>query len=182
MASKQQSKKIKQSYNDFLQITYIIENVIGYTFNNKELLRQAFVHSSAKSYFKMDNEELEYIGDRVMYYALLHLRLPNITKEDGTLYSGRQVIIKFNRDIMDLATNKTWSKYIKTKGLMNYIIKGTTYNPNNLKTSADLFEAIMGAVAVDSDWDLKQIENVYHTLTDGVVRGKGLLARIESTK
>ena len=44
-----------------------IENKLGYEFQNKDLLKVAFTHSSyANTYGGKNNERLEYLGDSVL--------------------------------------------------------------------------------------------------------------------
>ena len=48
-----------------------IEQRIGYEFKNKELLRQAFVHSSyAHEENIRDNDRMEFFGDAILEYLV----------------------------------------------------------------------------------------------------------------
>lgn len=46
-----------------------IENIIGYRFSDRELLKKAFVHSSyAQEHNLKDNETMEFFGDAVLEF------------------------------------------------------------------------------------------------------------------
>ena len=47
------------------------ENNIGYTFNNKELLKTALTHTSYANEHKCEsNEKLEYLGDSILEFII----------------------------------------------------------------------------------------------------------------
>ena len=51
-----------------------IEEILGYQFKNKNLLKQAFTRSSySQENGGLDNEILEFIGDKVIDYCIVHL-------------------------------------------------------------------------------------------------------------
>ena len=59
-----------------------LENILGYKFNNKELLKQALTHSSKTRNVSKNYERLEFLGDRVLGVAMAHL-LFNMFKKDA---------------------------------------------------------------------------------------------------
>lgn len=143
-----------------------IENKIGYHFNNRNLLQQAFTR---RSYVAMvngnDNEILEFFGDRVLALAIMldfqsnytHISLSNefeCTRSLGDL----------NKIYGKLAKNKKLSNCISAMGLNKYLQVGLRLERDTMKNKADLFEAILAAVAFDSDWDLYAIEDVFQNL------------------
>lgn len=79
-----------------------IENTIGYTFKNKDLLQQAFVRRSySEEKGGQNNEVLEFIGDKALDFAVIRL-----------------MMLRFGK----ITENKEWSefkltnpKYFKTK-------------------------------------------------------------------
>ena len=43
-----------------------IEKIIGIKFNKKKILEQAFTHKSVSKAIEINNERLEFLGDRVL--------------------------------------------------------------------------------------------------------------------
>lgn len=148
-----------------------IEKTIGYTFKNKRLLEQAFVRSSySKEHPEtLDNEKLEFYGDealeyyvtRAMYkqfYALTDDRQFNSKKSEKELTT----IKSYNVDTDSLA------HCIWITGFQNYLLMNQSDIKNDVQNRpsvmADLFEAILGAVVVDSDWDFESISCYCRTM------------------
>ncbi|PWA56698.1 Ribonuclease III domain-containing protein [Artemisia annua] len=50
-----------------------LETITGYTFKNKELLKQAFTHASYKADDSNSYERLEYLGDSVLNHLVAKL-------------------------------------------------------------------------------------------------------------
>ncbi len=60
--------------NDFKNFIYIIEEKIGYEFENKMLLQQAFTRRSYSNEHNCeDNEVLEFIGDKVLDFIVVKI-------------------------------------------------------------------------------------------------------------
>ena len=148
-----------------------IQKLIGYNFKNERLLQQAFVRSSyakENSGF-LDNEKLEFYGDAALDYYItraMYNQFSEIT-EDCQLYSEKTEhdlteIRAYNVDTESLA------HCIEITGLQNYLLMNKSDIKNKVQNSpgvmADLFEAIVGAVAVDSEWDFDEISNVCRTM------------------
>lgn len=67
----------------------ILEKTLDYTFNNKELLTQALIHSSYANEHKntVDNERLEFLGDAVLELAIseyIYLKYPTLPEGEMT--------------------------------------------------------------------------------------------------
>ena len=144
-----------------------IQKLIGYNFKNERLLQQAFVRSSyakENSGF-LDNEKLEFYGDAALDYYItraMYNQFSEIT-EDCQLYSEKTEhdlteIRAYNVDTESLA------HCIEITGLQNYLLMNKSDIKNKVQNSpgvmADLFEAILGAVAIDSDWNQDELQNV----------------------
>jgi len=159
-----------------------IQDQIGYNFQNTDLLQQAFVRRSySKEYGGEDNEVLEFIGDKALDLVVVKL----LTEKYGCFISDYE---DFDPDeefdeftcseneagLTDLkkklVQKKTLSDRIDILGLTDYLImgKGDVQNKINHETSVkeDLFEAIIGAVALDSDWNIEALEDVVRIMLD----------------
>lgn len=125
-----------------------IEKQIGYTFKNKDLLKQAFTHSSFSNENKAESyERLEFLGDAVLNFVIaeeLYRKFPDIN--EGELTTSRAKLVSGN----------SLSKIIQTMNIMDYVRVGKG-SINETKTSnnvqCDIFESIAGAILVDNNWD-----------------------------
>ena len=153
-----------------------IQKHIDYRFKNPDLLKQAFTRRSySKEHGGEDNEVLEFIGDKALdlvvvkflsdrygYYAheyknVLRVNLPNYYKSECD--EGKLTEIK-----SQLVQKKNLAMRIDFLGFADCLIMNRSdeedevYNRDSVKE--DLFEAIIGAVVLDSDWDIKTVEHV----------------------
>lgn len=146
---------------------YDIQNTIGYQFNHKSLLEQAFVRSSYANEHPdfLDNEKLEFYGDAALDYYITRCMYEEffIKTKDGRFKSAKneQELTQIKSYYVD---TDSLAHCIEITGLQNYLqmndsdIKNNTQNQKSVM--ADLFEAIIGAVVVDSNWDYEKISKV----------------------
>lgn len=127
-----------------------LERTLGYSFQNKDLLRQALVHPS-KGYESRkripDNQRLEFLGDAVLQLALtvsLFNKMPN--EPEGPLTKLRARLV--NRE--------TLAKVACSLNLGDFLElgKGEERNQGRQRTSnlADAMEAVIGSIYLDSDF------------------------------
>ena len=150
-----------------------IETIIGYTFKNKMLLQQAFMRRSyAVEHNCSDNEVLEFIGDKALDLAVVKYlaeRNGDIVRGRGDYYCdySEATLTEMKRQLVE---RRTLAESIENLGLNDYLImgRGDIKNRVNEKESVkeDLFEAIIGAVALDCNWDIKDIESVMEMMLD----------------
>ncbi len=161
-----------------------VEGVIGHDFEEKSLLQQAFVR---KSYGVENNcahnEVLEFIGDKVLDLAVIRLLINehcSMTMDWNYQQQLKfQSVRKFNEPNV-LHSNKTEGELteikkalVQRKNLARRIdelgfIKFITINQSDIdnrvyendSVKEDLFEAILGAVAIDCNWDMKELTHV----------------------
>lgn len=125
----------------------IIEEKLGYTFTDPELLVLAFIH---RSYINEDrqvtthNERLEFLGDSVLGLLVseyLYRFLPDMSEGDLSTMRSR------------LVEATSCMNYVVKLELQNFILlgKGERMNDGKGRESimADLFEAIIGAIYID---------------------------------
>ncbi len=123
-----------------------IQDTIGYTFKNKDLLYKAFTHSSYANQNGLESyERLEFLGDSVVGMIVaeaLYLTFPD--EDEGFLTKVKSKIVN-----ADALGNK-----IKSMGLMQYMLTADNNVAHevgkSLKMNCDLFEAIVGAIMLDS--------------------------------
>lgn len=146
---------------------YLIEKQIGYEFHNRKLLQQAFTRKSYtnETHDGDNNEVLEFIGDKVLDMVVVKALSEyfgdiNDSDEYECEYSeGKLTEIK-----KKLVESKMLSARIDELGFADLLILGKgdikINAQNDIHVKEDLFEAILGAVALDSDWDMQSMQDV----------------------
>jgi ribonuclease-3 len=126
-----------------------IEKLVGYTFDNPDYLFLAFTHSSYvnenQEVTQTSNERLEFLGDAVLGLIVadyLYKTLPS--NSEGDLSQLRSHLIE----------SASCAKYIHKLQLETYLLMGKGEKKNfvcqpNTSISADLFEALVGAIYLD---------------------------------
>lgn len=160
----------------------VIQTRINYWFNNPDLLQQAFIRRSySREQGGGDNEVLEFIGDKALDFVIVKL----LSEEYGDYaenYDDYDPDEDCNEYISDCRENKltemkrilvegkTLAKRIDILDFSKYLIlgKGDRKNKiyNNTSVKEDLFEAIIGAVALDSNWNIEKLEDVIDRMLD----------------
>jgi len=117
-----------------------IESVIGYSFREKSLLKEALTHSSASE--KESNERLEFLGDAVLSLLVaerLYREQPDMDEGDMTLV--RTLVVEMN----------ALAGAAKRMGVDKFIRIGKQMRKDELppRVLAGLFEALLGAVYLD---------------------------------
>ena len=146
----------------------VVEKTIGYTFQSKELLRQAFTRRSfTQENGGNDNEILEFIGDKVLDVTVVKILSDSLGEINGcgefqTVHGegeGRLTKIKAT-----LVERKSLAFRMKALGLARFLRMGRGDTLNHIeeqeKVQEDLFEAIIGAVILDCGWDMTVASDV----------------------
>ena len=133
-----------------------IEKKIGYSFNDKELLKVALTHKSY-AYEKGNvssscyNERLEFLGDAILEH-IVSIYLYNITPllKEGVMSKKRAEIV----------CEKSLSEIVRNQGLSKHIRLGkceiSTGGNKKDAILADVFEAILGAIYLDGGFENAQ--------------------------
>lgn len=154
----------------------LIEKRIGYTFCNKDLLQQAFVRRSfAEENGGEDNEVLEFIGDKVLDVIVVKMLSDKfgyyMSECDGfnSQKDFDEFACEFNEGELTeikkrLVRKETLAKQIDILGLSEFLIMGKgdikKCADKQASVKEDLFEAIIGAVALDSNYNMRKLEDV----------------------
>lgn len=128
------------------------EEIIGFSFKDKNLLRQCFTHASYTHEHPsfQNNERLEFFGDSVLGYCVseyLYKNYPN--SDEGALTEIKQ----------SLVSHKPLSEAIQRLGLDEYVLYGEGERKNLKNHSAaceNLFEAIVAGIYLDEDGGLER--------------------------
>lgn len=136
----------------------LLQKNYGYFFNNIELLKTALTHSSYinESNRKEHNERLEFLGDAVLEIHIseaLYHRFPN--SREGALTHMRSTIVN----------EKSLAEKAKKLGIPENLFLGTGEEQQGGRKRpaliADAFEAILGAIYLDSNFEItKKVINM----------------------
>lgn len=156
-----------------------IEEKLGYRFKNKKMLLQAFTRSSYSAEEKRDedNEVLEFIGDSIvgmLVVKTLTSRYASNTDPFETDGNRSYCCELDERELSELkiefVRRSSLAAAIGALGLERYLLTGKGDIKNNIieqeSVKEDLFEALVGAVAKDCDWNMEIIEKTVNNLLD----------------
>lgn len=122
-----------------------IEKIIGYTFCDKKLLERAFTHGSKETDAQKNYQSLEFLGDSILDFIIAkRLMEINPNAHEGALTRLRAQIV----------SKQPLANEIEKLGLEKYLIVGKGENAkaisNQEKIMSDIFEAVIGAIYLDS--------------------------------
>jgi len=128
-----------------------LEEKLKYSFRNKELLTEALTHTSFNEGKKKnrvrDNERLEFLGDSIINLVITDY----LFRKFGKLHEGELSKLKAH-----LVSSKFLFNLAQSIGLNSYIFLGKGEEKNegrkNVRIIASLFEAVSGAVYLDSNF------------------------------
>ncbi len=128
------------------------EKTIGITFNNKELLKQAFTHRSYLNENKTadieHNERLEFLGDAVLeLVATDYLYAIYPKKPEGDLTALRSALVN-SVMLASISTELEFNKYLLlSRGESKDMGRARQY------ILANTFESVVGAIYLDSGYE-----------------------------
>lgn len=147
-----------------------IQEIIGYNFKNSRLLQQAFTRSSyaQENQGIEHNEILEFYGDSALNLYVCRSMVDSFGKIDDGQFISEKNEGELS-EIRSLSVNKKKLAHcIQVLGLEHFLLLGSSDIKNEVWKSEsvkeDLFEAIVGAVAIDSKWNFDKIKTVCENL------------------
>jgi len=162
-----------------------IEGILGYVFQNKTLLRQAFTRRSYTVEYEAKtkrpapvecNEVLETLGDAVLGAALLSILSRRYGKIAGRGYEtdfGEGVFTEIKKNLCDKTALSRIIDGLKLGdgtpfAVLQAVSDGdrSSGNYNARSPKEDLFESILGAVALDCKFDFSVIVPLVERLDD----------------
>jgi len=129
------------------EILQQLEQILEYDFSNRDLLVQAFTHSSSVEDRPLSNERLEFFGDSVlclMICQILFERFPDYLEGDLTKIKSM------------LVSRKTCAKLSRQMHLQKYLKVGKGMSSSRALTgslAAGLLEAVIGAIYIDGGFE-----------------------------
>ena len=158
-------RKIKgYKASEIMKLKKTICEKTGYLIKGNCLLIQAFTRRSySVEQGGENNEILEFIGDQILSHYVVKI----IAERYGALNSDCEYTFRvrennFTALKQELISNETLAKIIDEWGIIEYLIVGKSDYLNEVdkqvKVKADLFESILGAIAVASKWNPDVLE------------------------
>ncbi len=156
--------------------TALLEKAIGYTFDDKELLREAITHSSYAHELKTKrievrcNERLEFLGDSVLSLVTSEY----LFKQYGALPEGDLTHIR-----AALVQSQALARYAARIELGEYLYLGHGEEKNRYRQSIleDAFEALLAAIYLDAGENgLDEIRRfLVPIIKDAIANGESML-------
>ena len=162
-----------------------IEEKIGYAFNNKALLQQAFTRRSyaMENFGSLDNEVMEFIGDSIIGTVIVkHItqqyayQIPIPVIEGDTIVDIKYLAgwelneAEFSELKIDLVKRESLAAATERLGLEKYLLMGKSDIAGNVQerdsVKEDLLEAVVGAVAMDCGWNMAVLEPLVLSLIE----------------
>ena len=147
----------------------VIREIIGYDFINENLLRQAFTRRAfaIEHGLSGDNEQLEYLGDSVLGIMVTKEIVDTFT-ELNSENTDAPFCSKYDEgDLTKLRQSFVSKEYLSSRaeqlGLDRFILYGRDESPTK-SSREDMIEALIGAVTIDSGWDMKAVSSVVDRL------------------
>ena len=123
-----------------------LEQSIGYTFKNKELLKNALTHTSyAYEHRVKSNEKLEFLGDSILEFISSKYLYNNYPKlKEGEMTKVRATVV-CEDSLYKIASKHNFSDFL-------YVGKSEQIHQGNRKVAimADSVEALIAAIYFDS--------------------------------
>ena len=147
-----------------------IQGKIGYCFANEFLLLQAFTRRSyaVENGLDASSEVLEFLGDKVLDYVMIRTMAKQFTELDTT--EKTPFISQFDEgELTKIKSKYVCKEYLseraKILGLDKFIYYGKS-DAESDNSREDMMEALLGAVAVDCNWDYDVLEELVETWLD----------------
>lgn len=150
----------------------VLEKKLGYHFQNKELLKLAMTHSSYANEHQVEcNERLEYLGDAVLQLCMSKYLYQKIHLDEGVLSKTRAKCV----------CEEALNVYAEKINLANYLFLGNGEEHSGGRGRpaiiADAFEAMLGAMLLDSNFEI-----VYEVFEKIVLPYQDIVLKIKDYK
>jgi ribonuclease-3 len=123
-----------------------IENALGYSFRDKDLLMQALIHSSLEN--NISNERLEFLGDRVLGLVIANHLFNSFDEPEGKLAKRLNAMVR----------RETCAEVAIQLGLGKVMVMAYSEEESGgrqkLAILADACEAVIAAIYLDSDFNV----------------------------
>lgn len=134
-----------------------IEGEINYIFSNKKLLEQAFTRKS----FNIDYnyETLEFLGDKILSFILVKNFSDYFSFIENDYFVSSESEGNLTQRYIDLTRN-SYLANIARNFSFNYLIQKDDKDKILRDSEGDIIESLIGAIAIDSNWNLDVLNSV----------------------
>ena len=147
-------------------IPALAERAIGYTFQNKALLKQCFTHKSfADTFGGKHNERLEFLGDSVLQLVVSESLFLSDDTDEGSMTETRQRYV----------SREALTKACKKADILRYLRYAGGADTIGGKTPSNLFEAIVAGIYLDGGMKAARAFLKHFIQESGVSNFKSLL-------
>jgi ribonuclease-3 len=137
------------------------EQILGYTFNNPDLLKESLTHASVADHRLESNERMEFLGDAVLDLVIceaLYKKFPEYLEGDLTKIKSAVV------------SRRTCAEVSIETGLIDLLIIGKGISkreamPNSL--AAAVYESIVAAIYLDGGFEVAK-QYILRTMTSKI--------------
>jgi len=125
-----------------------VEAAIGYKFKDMSVLREALTHPGAVGFDKKikSNQRLEFLGDAVLQAIITDTVFKKFEEEDEGEMTKIRIALTQGSFLSELSNNMTIPNYL-------LLPKGSENLRSSMSAAEDAFEAVVGAIYLDSDFD-----------------------------
>lgn len=137
-----------------------IEGEINYTFSNKKLLEQAFTRKSYN--IDYNYETLEFLGDKILSFVLAKSFSDYFGFIENDYFVSSENEGNLTQRFIDLTRNSYLSEIIRNYSF-DLLIQKNPKDKIPRDSEADIMESIIGAIAIDSNWNMEVLFSVVNT-------------------
>lgn len=136
----------------------VAEQVLGYAFQNQQLLKEALTHASIADSRLNSNERMEFLGDAVLDLVIceaLYLRFPEFL--EGELTKIKSAVV----------SRRTCAEVARETGLAELLVIGKGISSRDAMPSslaAAVYESIVAAIYLDGGFDVVK-QYILRTMT-----------------
>ena len=159
------------SVDSSVNSAYDIMSLLSLTIDNENLLRQAFTRRAFSIEYGLSacSEELEFYGDQILSTIVTRVIYKKFSDTDVYAVDAPFQSLFAEGDLSKLRSQFVSKEYLASRaiklGLDKYILYGTGEEPSE-STREDMMEALIGAVAVDTNWNWRLLEDVVDRLVN----------------
>lgn len=147
------------------------EKIIGYEFKNQEYIKLALTHTSYTNEHQIEkthsNQRIEFLGDAVVELVtsnFVYRRYPDVSEGELTKIRAKLVC---EESLADVAYKLSFNKFLR-------IGKGDPDLARNKSVLCDTFEAVVGAIYLDSNIDTATKFITRHLFTEDKLSGRNI--------
>ena len=147
-----------------------VQSIIDYHFKNDQLLVQAFIRKSFSQENQdiPNNEVLEFYGDKALDLYITKMMYKKFSKISDNFFISEKSEGELTKLKQVYVSKRTLAQCVYNAGFYQYLYLGKSDIKNGVQKSEsvneDRFESILGAVAVDCNWDFTIIDKVCETM------------------